>query len=112
MKDINKTIARREKFLKQLNLSPSASTHYKNAYKSIFLKEKLLEHCNCENIFEITDLQVLWNLYKNINLHPTNVKNHRLYSAAVNKYIRFLNNGQKYGRRIDYMKHRKEKSPL
>ena len=103
-------ITRRKKFFDQLNLSPSATAHYKQAYNSSFLKEMLLQHCNCTDLFDITNLKVLWNLYTIINLHPINVKNHRLFSAAINKYIIFLNNGNKYGRRIDYMQPRKKKT--
>ena len=100
---------RRDRFMEQLNLSPSATTHYRGAYTSNFLKEMLLLYCDSDNIFELTDLKQLWNLYTNVNLHPTNTKNHRLYSAAINKYIRFLNNGEKYGRRIDFLKPRKRR---
>ena len=40
------------------------------------------------------------------NLHPKNISNHRIYSCVIMKYIRFLNNGKKIGKRIDYGKTR------
>lgn len=100
---------RRERFFSQLNLSESVTRNYKVALNSTFVKVTLSEKSNKDSIFEITDLEELWNLYSFINLHPRNVANHRLYSAAVMKYIRFLNDGKKYGRRIDYNKKKPKK---
>jgi hypothetical protein len=100
---------RRQLFFSQLNLSESVARNYRNALNSTFLKVTLAEKSNKESLFEITDLEELWNLYSFINLHPRNVANHRVYSAAVMKYIRFLNDGKKYGRRIDYNKTKPKK---
>ena len=44
-----------------------------------------------------------------MNLHPKNVEQHRIYSSAIMKYIRYLNNGERYGRRIDYKVKRSKK---
>ena len=58
-----------------------------------YLKETIAEIDNSiESIFEITDLDLLWIIYTKVNVHPSNVKNHRCTSCAVMKYIRFLNN--------------------
>ena len=100
---------RREQFFSQLNLSESVARNYKNALNSTFVQVVLAERSNKESLFEITDLEELWNLYSFINLHPRNVANHRVYSAAIMRYIRFLNNGKKYGRRIDYNCSKKKK---
>lgn len=94
-------ISRKDQFFEQLNLSENAKRNYRNALNSKYLKEMLKSEYDIESLFEITDLNVLWNFYSLINLHPKNVSNHRAYSAAIMKYIRFLNNGNKYGRRID-----------
>ena len=91
-------------FFAQLNLSEKTLINYRNALKSKFIKEILLEECNAESLFEIDDLELLWKIYSKTNLHPNNVNKHRIYSAAIMKYIKFLNGGKKYGRRIDYMK--------
>jgi hypothetical protein len=48
--------------------------------------------------------------HSKINLHPKNIENHRAYSAATMKYIRFLNDGKKYGHRIDLKKPRGKKN--
>ena len=97
---------RKNQFLSQLNLSETTLRNYKVAFNSTFLKEMLLKECDGKQLFQITELDVLWNLYSKVNLHPRNISNHRIYSAAIMKYIRFLNNGEKYGRRIDYNKPR------
>lgn len=93
---------RKDKFFSQLNLSEDVTRNYKNALNSTFVKEALADMCDKSSLFEITDLEELWKFYSFINLHPKNVQNHRVYSAAIMKYIRFLNGGKKYGRRIDY----------
>ena len=97
---------RKNDFLNQLNVSQRTKTNYVNAIKSAFMKSNLIEFCDTENLFDITDIKQLWIVYSHINLHPTNVANHRAFSAAIMKYIRFLNNGNKYGRRIDYLRKR------
>jgi hypothetical protein len=95
---------RKSDFLAQLNLSETTLRNYKVALNSALLKEMLFKVCDGKQLFEITDLDLLWELYSKINLHPRNISNHRTYSAVVMKYIRFLNHGEKYGRRIDYNK--------
>lgn len=99
----------KNRFLEQLNLSETTVRNYKQALNSSFIKEMLLKECDGKQLFEITDLETLWKLYSMVNLHPQNANNHRTYSAAIMKYIRFLNNGKKYGRRIDYKKNRSKK---
>lgn len=93
-------------FFDQLVLSDAVKRNYRMALNSTFIKENLLKECGETSVFYITDLEVLWQFYSKINLHPKNVGSHRIYSAAVMKYIRFLNDGKKYGRRIDYNKKR------
>lgn len=89
-------------FFNQLSLSENTFRSYRAALKSVLLKDVLFKFCNCISIFEITDLDKLWNVYSFLNIHPKNVSSHRCYSAVVMKYIRFLNDGKKYGKRIDY----------
>lgn len=94
-------------FYNQLDVSERTLKNYTRALNSTFLKDVLKEHFGIDNIFEISDIKKLWDIYSIINIHPKNVKNHRSYSAAIMKYIKFINNGEKYGRRIDYRKRRK-----
>lgn len=100
------TIKRRDDFYKSLNLSVRTTHNYKTAIQSSFLAGVLKDEFNTLDLFEIVDLQKLWDLYSKINLHPKNICNHRAYSAAIMKYIRYLNNGQKLGKRIDFGKTR------
>lgn len=93
---------RESKFLSQLSLSESSLRNYKVALNSTLLRDALERDFGVSSLYEITNLDTLWNLYCKINQHPKNVAAHRAYSAAVMKYIRFLNNGEKYGKRIDY----------
>lgn len=103
MKKINASI-RKANFYEHLALSKTTITNYKSALNSNFLKEELRNEFEVLDIFEIFNIEDLWKLYSKINLHPKNISNHRAYSAAIMKYIRFLNNGEKYGKRIDYNK--------
>lgn len=109
-KIIMNTVEKRKKdFYNKLDLSPVTLSNYRSALNGRLLQEVLAEIDNSiTSIFEITDLELLWKIYTMINVHPTNIKNHRGISCAVMKYIRFLNNGKKYGKRIDYKKHRKK----
>jgi len=91
-------------FFEQLNVSPRTKLNYKTAINSSFVKRILKGFGDTDNLFDITDLEKLWVVYSHINLHPVNLANHRTYSAAIMKYIKFLNGGKKYGKRIDYKK--------
>jgi hypothetical protein len=92
------------KLLESLHLSESTRRNYVVALHSRYLKEMVTNICKTDSLYKITDLDELWKLYSAINIHPVNVKAHRVYSAMVMKYIRFLNGGQKYGKRIDHKK--------
>ena len=95
---------RSEKFYSQLTVSERTKKNYKRSINSSFVKSVLKRFCNTDSLFEITDLEKLWEVYCYINLHPVNMGSHRVYSTAIMKYIRFLNHGEKYGKRIDYNK--------
>ena len=110
--DVLDVAMRKSAFFSQLNLSEKTLCNYKNALNSTFLKEIIHNECNYNSLFEIIDLEVLWKIYSTINLHPDNINKHRMYSAAIMKYIKFLNGGKKYGRRIDYKRPKKLKNPL
>ena len=99
-------MSNQDAFYAQLELSDVTIQNYKASLRSRFLKEYLETNYNVSSIFQITDLEVLWKIYSAINLHPVNIANLRGYSAAIMRYIRFLNNGKKYGKRIDYNKKR------
>ncbi len=97
-------------FYKSLStLSARTIRNYQTSIKSVFLKQQLLEELKTDSLFDIDNLDKLWGFYSRINLHPINIANHRSYSAAIMKYIRFLNNGEKYGKRIDYQKPKKQR---
>lgn len=104
IEDLETIEERKEQFFEQLNLSENAKRNYRNALNSKYLKEMLKTEYGVDSLFSITDIKMLWSLYSVINLHPKNISCHRAYSAAIMKYIRFLNNGEKYGKRIDYMR--------
>ena len=89
------------KFYEQLKVSSRTKKNYYNALNSSFIKRALQDSFDTDNIFLITDLAKLWDFYCKINLHPTNIANHRGYSCAIMQYIRYLNNGNKVGKRID-----------
>ena len=103
---------RERDFFSQLVLSESSLRNYRVAYNSTLLKDTLESKFGVSRLFEITNLDTLWKLYCMINEHPKNVAAHRAYSAAIMKYIRFLNNGEKYGKRIDYRIPKKRRSTI
>lgn len=93
-------------FYNNLKLSERTKANYIKAINSSFLKGILYEKYGTDDLFNISNLDLLWDIYSFINLHPVNIVNHREYSAAIMKYIMFLNHGKKYGRRIDYKEKR------
>ena len=60
-------IKRRKDFFEQLNLSEAATRNYRNALNSSFLKGKIYAEYNKISLFEITDLETLWDLYTKNN---------------------------------------------
>lgn len=96
-------------FFNQLNVSERTKHNYESALNSGFIKESLYNLYGIGSIFEITKIEQLWDFYCKINIHPKNVANHRGYSCAIMKYIRFLNNGKKVGQRIDAKRNRVKK---
>ena len=102
MKETNR---RKGDFFEQLNLSPTTLVNYKSALNSSCLKSVVSSiDDTVDSIFEITDLDILWKIYSEVNLHPVNIRNHRGISCAVMKYIKFLNNGKKYVKQTDCKK--------
>ena len=107
MKDSDK---RRDDFFNQLELSQVTINNYSSALNGTFVSDIITGiDDNYKSIFEITDLEILWRIYTKINLHPVNIANHRGYSCPIMKYIRFLNGGKKYGKRIDANKKKPRK---
>lgn len=96
-----------QKFFKSLTVSERTVLNYRNCISSSYVRSILKDQCDTTNLFDITNLEQLWKVYSFVNLHETNVRNHRIYSTAIMKYMRFLNNGEKYGRRIDCDKPKK-----
>lgn len=100
------SIDRKEKFFSSLNLAEATMRNYRTAFNSKFLIEHITTNYKQSTLFDITDLNDLYNIYVFVRQHPKNEDTHRVCSAAVMKYIRFLNDGKKIGRRIDYKKPR------
>ena len=98
--------ARKEAFYNNMKLSSATKTNYRYAYSHPFLKELLFEFFQTRDIFEVADLNKLSEFYATVKIHPFNIDKHRVYSAAVMTYIKYLNNGKKTGKRIDYQKPR------
>ena len=87
---------RKELFFTSLSIAEATKRNYKTGLNSSFFKDFLLTRFECKNLFDITDLEKLFEIYSAVNIHPKNEEMHRVCSAAVMKYIRFLNNGPKY----------------
>lgn len=98
---------RRLDFYESMNLSVATIKNYRAALQSSFLFKFLKKEFNVCDLFEVIDIEKLWQIYSKINLLPQNINHHRAYSAAIMKYIRYLNKGNKCGKRIDYGKPRK-----
>lgn len=96
---------RKKRFFESLNVSQNTMRNYQVSINSSLVKQ-FVKSKNYTSLFEIEDLNVLWDIYSNLNLHPKNIAAHRSYSAAIMRYIRFLNNGAKFGHRVDYKKKR------
>lgn len=106
MKRNNKNIEKEVEFFNSLKLSENTIRGYRIALNSKFFVGYLMEYYGYDSIFDINDVSVLWEIYSELNLHPKNVTNHRCYSSVVMKYLKYLNNGDRYGKRIDFGKKR------
>lgn len=98
------TFLREKAFYDSLTVNSQTKRHYSSGLNSTFLHDYIKKEYKVNSVFEITDLSLLWDIYSYINLHPKNVLHHRCYSAPIMRYIRFLNDGKKYGKRIDAKK--------
>ena len=87
---------RKEQFFASLTIAEATKRNYKTGLNSSFFKDFLATKFKYQSLFEITDLDKLFEIYTNVNIHPKNEEMHRVCSAAVMKYIRFLNGGKKY----------------
>ncbi len=90
-------ISKKRLFFSMLTGSDRTVKNYKAAIGSSYIKNVLTRMYGKSDLFEFTDLEELWKVYCFVNLDDTNIRNHRIYSAAIMKYIRFLNHGEKYG---------------
>ncbi len=93
---------RKQAYEESFTGSEIVKRNYGCALRSTYLSKILEQKCRVKNLFELTDLEVLWDIYSYVNIDDYNIHAHRAYSAAIMKYIKLLNNGQKYGKRIDY----------
>lgn len=85
---------RKELFFASLTIAEATKRNYKTGLISSFFKDFLATKFKYHSLFEITDLDELFEIYNNVNIHPKNEEMHRVRSAAVMKYIRFLNGGK------------------
>lgn len=83
--------------------------NYLSALHSKFLCSVLQAETDTNDVFAIVDLEVLWKIYSYINLHPRNIATHRNISCALMRYMKFLNGGKRYGKRIDFERTRVKK---
>ena len=90
-----------------LNVAEVTKSNYLSAIRGSLLCDTLEVESGTRDLFSVVDLEKLWKVYSYINLHPKNIATHRNVSCALMSYIKFLNGGKKYGRRIDYAKPRK-----
>lgn len=92
-----------------LNVSEVTKRNYFSSIRGSLLCDALEAEFGTKDLFAIVDLEKLWKVYCYINLHPKNIATHRNISCALMSYIKFLNNGQRYGKRIDFAKPRGSK---
>lgn len=107
----NKVSQRKDDFFEQLNLSESTTRNYRQILTGDFLRNIIMAKFKRQDIFEMTSLEELVELYSIIILHPQNLRGHRLCSSAIMRYIKFLNGGKKYSVRKDYKNKRSKKKP-
>ena len=70
----NKVRTREMEFYLQMPLSEMTVKNYRLALNSRYVKDFLLSECGVGNLFELDDLDVLWQLYSKINRHPFNIE--------------------------------------
>jgi len=101
---------RKELFFASLTIAEATKRNYKTGLNSSFFKDFLAKKFKCKNLFEITDLDKLFEIYPDVNIHPKNEEMHRVCSAAIMKYIRFLNDGKNIVERKNTNNHEYPKS--
>ena len=102
-------LSRMDNYFMSLNLCEKTKSNYRRSLNSALVQTVVNELYHETSIFSITDLNALWDIYSIINSHPINISKHRVYSAAVMSYVKFLNNGKKVGKRVDFKKTRPKK---
>lgn len=76
-------------FFDWLDGSERTVLNYKNAINSTYLKTVLKTMFDTSNLFDLSDLVQLWQMYSFVKQDDNNVRNHRIYSSAIMKYMRF-----------------------
>lgn len=97
---------RENAFYASLNISEVTKKNYCSALRGKFLCSILNRETGTNDVYAVVELEVLWKIYSYINLHPKNIATHRNISCALMSYIKFLNGGKRYGKRIDFAKPR------
>lgn len=97
---------RENAFCASLKVSEVTKKNYLSALHGKFLCSVLQAETDTNDVFAIVNLEVLWKIYSYINLHPRNIATHRNISCALMRYMKFLNGGKRYGKRIDFEKPR------
>ena len=89
-----------------LNIYEVTKNNYFSSIRGSLLCNALEAECGTKDLFAVMDLEKLWKVYSYINLHPKNIATHRNISCALMSYMKFLNGGKRYGKRIDFAKPR------
>lgn len=94
MKTINLPAKEKEtefsKYLLERNPSEKFIRTYGIYLRSNVVKKYVQENSRKQDIFQVEDLEELFDIYDAVKLDDNNIRLHNVYSGAISAYIKFL----------------------
>ena len=94
MKNIDKSPKEKEngfgKFLLERNPSQKFVRTYGIYLRSQVVRRYVLENSHTDDIFQVTDMNELLDIYDALRIDDNNIRLHNVYSGAVSAYIKYL----------------------
>ena len=94
MKTIDKTAREKETEFSKYLLNRNPSEKFVRTYgiylRSNIVRKYVQNKSEVDNIFDVTDMDVLLDIYDAVKLDDNNIRLHNVYSGAISAYIKYL----------------------
>ena len=77
-------------YLLTKEFTPRKTNYYLQPMRSSVVKRITAQHTGQENVFFVKDLETLDLIYIDVKFDDDNNRLHRVYSGALNKYVKYL----------------------